>query len=363
MFRKRYRNDTTILPFRIRNNFSRRLLTRFDYATIPRPQGTTASGNDDDEIILQDDFENNEDNELLGQRSSNDEEGGENNEDNDSMLSQQSNNDEEGGDVGMMIISSESDATSEGDDDDDDDDDEYDDDNENDDDDDDEYEYDDDNENDDDNEYDDDDEYEYYTTSSESGGDYANTLSKKKLFVDTALDGDKLPYNNLSSDFAPYFQDFTTATLFFWIYKHNISTNAYEDLIDIIMNPAFNKDHIIRNIRRFRTWRQYLPLLPISATSIPISSKKTQSTSKDSKISYQLSINDIIWNVLNNPSLYNNMYFGPGVNSETKSEYWHGTLWAESPLFGQEQLMISGGNDIYLFEMFMIDLMTYFDIF
>ena len=40
-----------------------------------------------------------------------------------------------------------------------------------------------------------------------------------------------------------------------------------------------------------------------------------------------------------------------------------GTLWAESPLFGQEQLMISGGNDIYLFGIFMIDLMTYFDIF
>ena len=359
MFRKRYRNDTTTLPFRIRNNFSRRLLTRFDYTTIPRPQGTTASGNDDDEIMLQDDFENNEDNELLGQRSSNDEEGGENNEDNDSMLSQQSNNDEEGGDVDMMITSSESDdAISEGKN------------NEYDDDDDDEYEYDDDdndNENDDDDDENDDDddyEYEYNTTSSESGGDYANTLSKEKLFVDTALDGDKLPYNNNpSSDFAPYFQDFTTAALFFWIYKHNISTNAYEDLVDIIVNPAFNKDHIIRNIRRFRTWRQYLPLLPISATSIPISSKKTQSTSKDSKMSYQLSINDIIWNVLNNPSLYNDMYFGPGVNSETKSEYWHGTLWAESPLFGQEQLMISGGNDIYLFEMFMIDLMTYFDIF
>jgi hypothetical protein len=366
MFRKRYRNDTTTLPFRIRNNFSRRLLTRFDYTTIPRPQGTTASGNDDDEIMLQDYFENNEDNELLGQQSSNDEEEGENHEDNDSMLSQQSNNDE-GDDVDMMIISSEiDDATSEGnndeyddDDDDDDDDDEY----EYDDDyDDDEYEYDDDDEN------DNDDEYEYNTTSSESGGDYANTLSKEKLFVDTALDGDKLPYNNPSSDnpssdFAPYFQNFTTAALFFWIYKHNISTNAYEDLVDIIMNPAFNKDHIIRNIRRFRTWRQYLPLLPISATSIPISSKKTQSTSKDSKMSYQLSINDIIWNILNNPSLYNDMYFGPGVNSETKSEYWHGTLWAESPLFGQEQLIVSGGNDIYLFDMFMIDLMTYFDIF
>ncbi|PKK55984.1 hypothetical protein RhiirC2_801017 [Rhizophagus irregularis] len=44
--------------------------------------------------------------------------------------------------------------------------------------------------------------------------------------------------------------------------------------------------------------------------------------------------NDIIWNVLNNPSLLKEMYFSAGVDLKTKSEYWHGTLWAESPLFG-----------------------------
>ncbi|GES72461.1 hypothetical protein GLOIN_2v1790940 [Rhizophagus clarus] len=49
------------------------------------------------------------------------------------------------------------------------------------------------------------------------------------------------------------------------------------------------------------------------------------------------------------------MYFGAGVDSKTKSEYWHGTLWAESPLFGQEQLMISGeiyqcGDFVYYYD-------------
>ena len=166
--------------------------------------------------------------------------------------------------------------------------------------------------------------------------------SEEKLFINAALDEDKLP--SFDGDFAPYFKDFTTATLFCWIHKHNISTNAYEDLIDIIMKPEFNRDHIVKNIRRFRTWRERLPLPSISAKSISISSKKTPSTSKDSKMAYQLSISDIIWHVLNNPSLSKDMYFGPGVDSETKSEYWHGTLWAESPLFGQAQLMISEGN-------------------
>lgn len=198
-----------------------------------------------------------------------------------------------------------------------------------------------------------------YLMFSESDEDYAtssldneerydtDTSSEERLFVDAALAEDKLP--SFDGNFAPYFQDLTTAALFCWIHKHNISTSAYEDLVDIIMRPEFNRDHIVKNIRRFRTWRERLPLPSISAKSISISSKKTPSTSRDSKMAYQLSISDIIWNVLNNPSLVKKMYFGPGVDSKIKSEYWHGTLWAESPLFGKEQLMISEGNYILLF--------------
>jgi chemotaxis protein histidine kinase CheA len=160
--------------------------------------------------------------------------------------------------------------------------------------------------------------------------------------VDEALTKDKMPtYNN--NEFAPYFENFTTASLFCWIQKHNISTSAYEDLAEIIHNPQFVSANVIKNIRRFRNLRQHLPLLPISANSISISSKKTPSTSKSSKTSYQLSINDIIWHVLNNPSLMKHMYFGPGINSEIKSEYWHGTLWGESPFYGEEKLIISQG--------------------
>ncbi|GES86131.1 hypothetical protein GLOIN_2v1790377 [Rhizophagus clarus] len=155
---------------------------------------------------------------------------------------------------------------------------------------------------------------EYETMSSDNEERHDSDISEEKLFIDKALAKDKLP--SYDSDFAPYFQNLTTAALFCWIYKHNISTNAYEDLVDIIMRPEFNRDHIM---------------------------------------AYQLSISDIIWNVLNNPSLLKEMYFGAGVNSKTKSEYWHGTLWAESPLFGQEQLMISGeiyqcGDFVYYYD-------------
>ncbi|GBC52268.2 hypothetical protein GLOIN_2v1790377 [Rhizophagus irregularis DAOM 181602=DAOM 197198] len=111
----------------------------------------------------------------------------------------------------------------------------------------------------------------YETMSSDNEERHDSDISEEKLFVDEALAKDKLP--------------------------------SFDDLVDIIMRPEFNRDHIM---------------------------------------AYQLSISDIIWNVLNNPSLLKEMYFGAGVDSKTKSEYWHGTLWAETPLFGQEQLMISG---------------------
>ena len=61
-----------------------------------------------------------------------------------------------------------------------------------------------------------------------------------------------------------------------------------------------------------------------------------------------LSVIDIIWNILNNPTLYNALYFGPGIEAEAKKEYWHGDLWAESPLFGQDKIIINQGiNKIY----------------
>jgi hypothetical protein len=167
-----------------------------------------------------------------------------------------------------------------------------------------------------------------------------------------ALDEDKIPFCN--GEFAPYFNNYTTTALFCWLQKHNVSTKAYEDLVDIIHNSQFEPTHVVKNIRRFQSWRKRLPLLPIITKSIKISPKKTPSTSRGSKLSYQLSISEIIWRVLNNPMLMKHMHFGPGINSEEKSEFWHGNLWGESPLFGQHEILISEGYKIIHFDTIMI---------
>lgn len=87
--------------------------------------------------------------------------------------------------------------------------------------------------------------------------------------------------------------------------------------------------------------------MPIRTRSIKINPKKTPSTSKGTKSCYYLSIRDIIQNILNNPSLYDKLYFGPGIETDEKKEYWHGDLWAESPLFGQDKITINGGILVY----------------
>ena len=97
------------------------------------------------------------------------------------------------------------------------------------------------------------------------------------------------------------------------------------------------------NIRRFRKYRRRLPLLPIKSRIIHISNKKTPSTSKDTKEAYYLSITDIILQVLNNPSLFDQMYFGPGQKVTRNQELWHGNIWKESPRFGHASIQINEG--------------------
>jgi len=76
----------------------------------------------------------------------------------------------------------------------------------------------------------------------------------------------------------------------------------------------------VPNSRRFRKYRQRLPILPIKSHRINISNKKTPSTSKNIGDAYYLSITDILSHILNNPSIFNTIYFGPGQEVKKSKE-------------------------------------------
>jgi len=92
-----------------------------------------------------------------------------------------------------------------------------------------------------------------------------------------------------------------------------------------------------------RKWRECLPLQRIRSHDISISTKHTPSTLAFVKTAFTFSLHEIIWRVLNNPSIISQMYFGPCISVHEKSEIWYGDIWKTSPLFGQESLNIGGG--------------------
>ena len=94
----------------------------------------------------------------------------------------------------------------------------------------------------------------------------------------------------------------------------------------ILKHPKFQPEHIIRNVRRLRLFRNRLPLQTIKKHSIPIKNMKTPSTSTPFKDVYTISITEHIKRVLSNKNLFSQMYFGPGVEADEKSEFWHGNI-------------------------------------
>lgn len=123
-----------------------------------------------------------------------------------------------------------------------------------------------------------------------------------------------------------------------------LATKAYDDLVCILKHPKFKPDHVVKNVRRLRLLRNRLPLQIIKKHSVPIKNMKTPSTSTPFKDAYTISIIEHIKRVLSNSFLYSQMYFGPGIEANDKSEFWHGNVWQESPLFGQSSIEINKGK-------------------
>ncbi|CAG8757900.1 12476_t:CDS:2 [Gigaspora margarita] len=88
--------------------------------------------------------------------------------------------------------------------------------------------------------------------------------------------------------------------------------------------------------------------MKIQSHVIPINTKNTPSTSKDSARVYYFSLIEHIQHILKNPTLSSYLYFGPGVFSKSCKELWEGDLWAKSPLFSLPNLVTMqvpfGGN-------------------
>ncbi|CAG8750415.1 18344_t:CDS:2, partial [Racocetra persica] len=134
--------------------------------------------------------------------------------------------------------------------------------------------------------------YEYYSSersnnskiiSNESDNCVTNKKGSNKI-VDKPLSKEQMLFIN--REFVSSFNNITEALIF--------STHAYDKLVDIIHHPQFKSTDVMKNIQRFRKYRQRLLLPSIRSQYIHIFDKKILSTSRKTKEMYYLSITEII---------------------------------------------------------------------
>ncbi|GBC32802.2 hypothetical protein GLOIN_2v1880882 [Rhizophagus irregularis DAOM 181602=DAOM 197198] len=152
-------------------------------------------------------------------------------------------------------------------------------------------------------------------------------------------------FKGFDGEYGPYFPNFTSAMLFIWITKHMISTSAYEDLAKILIHPKYQKEDVTTNIRQIRKWRNRLPLAKVCQHDVPLHMQRIPSTYESIRKAFTISPLTHLERILNNPILMSNMYFGPGVVTNERREFWHGEFWQDSPMFGENE--IRSNNKVY----------------
>ena len=84
-------------------------------------------------------------------------------------------------------------------------------------------------------------------------------------------------------------------------------------------------------------------MVEIRQHNVPLCIDKAPSTCEYTKKAFTISPLIHLERVLNNPVLIPKMYFGPGVITNEKWEFWHGELWQDSPLFGEHEIKSGEG--------------------
>ncbi|RIB19608.1 hypothetical protein C2G38_2035934 [Gigaspora rosea] len=149
---------------------------------------------------------------------------------------------------------------------------------------------------------------------------------------------DDSDYNNNSSENL-YSDEFNTD-----IESNLDTTAAYQDLIQILFHPKFEKSYLTSNLQGLKRQRKQLPLMKIQSHMVPVNVRNTPLTIKDSTRVYFFSLIEHLQRILKNLFFSSQLYFGSGIFSKSCEELWEGDLWAESPLFGQSNLITAQGS-------------------
>lgn len=132
------------------------------------------------------------------------------------------------------------------------------------------------------------------------------------------------------------FPNFTTAALSIYLRVSKTSRKDFSSLLKILRNTKFSQKDLPPSYKACRRYLRELDSIPIRMHVVTASD-----STKNTEV-YFYSVKDILHRALSSPSLVSKMYFGPAINVEKPKEFWHGSLWRQSPLFGDDTVDVKG---------------------
>jgi hypothetical protein len=142
--------------------------------------------------------------------------------------------------------------------------------------------------------------------------------------------------------YGPYYPTYTAAAFSIFLSTSGLSRTDFDTLLKILKHPEFRVAELPSSYKACKQLQAGLPTLPVHTQKLPIDKEHSHVTKDTSSSAYHHSIGDIVHRIISTPSLWKNLYFGPGMKVANSSEFWHGTIWRESALFGAESVCANG---------------------
>ncbi|CAG8739196.1 7388_t:CDS:2, partial [Gigaspora rosea] len=106
-----------------------------------------------------------------------------------------------------------------------------------------------------------------------------------------------------------------------WDPEDQFAKTAYHDLIQILLHPQFDKNHLVTNLQMLKKYQKKPPLMQIRSHKVPINARNTLSTTKNFTKAYYFSLIEYLHRILKNPNISSHLYFGSGILSESCEEF------------------------------------------
>lgn len=148
---------------------------------------------------------------------------------------------------------------------------------------------------------------------------------------------------NYSGSYGPYFPSYTTASLSLFLAQTRLSRQHFDSLLKIIKHPEFSVNDLPKTYSQCKRLLRGVPSLPILQRDLEVTCSRARSAMGTTEPAYTHSVTDIVKRVLCTKRIRDRMHFGAGQKVKRPKELYHGQLWRESAIFGDDHVHVREG--------------------